>query len=135
MSDTKSRDQDQMLLQYLRLNLELKGTKSNCYGGSTVNCTVLLSKWNQEVEAYEHREMLSCSVLGRSYTFNSITTVEGVGSSKNPHPIQQRLFECNAVQCGYNTPGLVVAAYALLVQRERLTIQEIVKNLDGVVSR
>ena len=54
LSDMESCDPGQTLLQYLRLNLELKGTKSNCDGGCTGNCTVLLSKWNPEVEAYEH---------------------------------------------------------------------------------
>jgi len=135
LSDTDSCDPGQALLQFLRLNLELKGTKSNCEGGCTGNCTVLVSKWNPDAASYEHRAMSSCCLPLGALHKTHITTVEGVGTSKNPHPIQQRLWECHAVQCGYDVPGLVVAAYALLVQKESVTLQDIVQSIDGVFSR
>eukprot|EP00092_Neocalanus_flemingeri_P028691 GFUD01031152.1.p1 GENE.GFUD01031152.1~~GFUD01031152.1.p1 ORF type:complete len:1217 (+),score=283.27 GFUD01031152.1:87-3737(+) len=135
LSDTVFCDPGQTLLQYLRTNLELKGTKSNCDEGCTGACTVLVSKWCPRLAAYEHRAMSSCRLPLGALHKTHITTVEGVGSSKNPHPIQERLFECHSVQCGYDTPGLVVAAYSLLVQAKTITIQDIVKNLDGVFSR
>ena len=79
--------------------------------------------------------MSSCRLPMGALHKTHITTVEGVGTSKQPHPIQQRLFECHAVQCGYDTPGFVVAAYALLVQNTYLKKEDIVKGLDGVFSR
>jgi len=135
LSDAEQCDPAQTLLQYLRLNLELKGTKSNCGEGCTGACTVLVSKWRPRSGEYEHRAMSSCCLALGALHKTHITTVEGIGSSKNPHPIQQKLFDCHAVQCGYDTPGLVVACFALLVQRKALTIQDIVNNLDGVFSR
>ena len=64
-----------------------------------------------------------------------ITTVEGVGTSKKPHPVQSRLVTCHAVQCGYDTPGLVMAIYSALVSKDQVTAEEIIKQCDGVLSR
>jgi len=135
LADTDNCDPGQSLLQYLRLNLELKGTKSNCEGGCTGNCTVLVSKWSPRTGSYEHRAMSSCCLPLGSLHLSHITTVEGVGTASNPHPIQERLYRCHAVQCGYDTPGFVMATYSLIVQRERVTIQDIIENLAGVFSR
>ena len=135
LADTSQSDPGQPLVQYLRRNMDLKGTKSNCDGGCTGNCTVVMSKWNARTEGYDHRAVSSCCLPLGGVHKSHITTVEGVGSDKNPHPLQQRLYECHAVQCGYDTPGFVMAAYALLVQRDSITIQDIIEHLDGVFSR
>ena len=135
LRNPKDCDPAKPLLQFLRKTLGLVGTKSNCSGGCTGACTILVSRWSSRTSAYEHRAMSSCTLPLGSLHRTHITTVEGVGTSKDPHPIQSRLVECHAVQCGYDTPGLVMAVYALLVQKENVSIQEIIKHCDGVFSR
>ena len=122
-------------MKFIRQNLELTGTKENCHAGCTGACTVMLSRWCNERQMYEHRAVSSCSMALGSLHRTNITTVEKVGSTNNPHLIQQRLHDCHAVQCGYDTPGLVMAMYALLVHQETITMHDLVKKLSGNLSR
>lgn len=96
---------------------------------------MMLSRWCMERKEYEHRAVSSCTLALGSLHRTSITTVEGVGSPDNPHQIQQRLHDCHAVQCGYDTPGLVMAMYAMLVQQENISMQDIIQKLSGNLSR
>eukprot|EP00092_Neocalanus_flemingeri_P025645 GFUD01027803.1.p1 GENE.GFUD01027803.1~~GFUD01027803.1.p1 ORF type:complete len:1247 (+),score=295.15 GFUD01027803.1:47-3787(+) len=123
------------LVKFIRGNLALTGTKENCHGGCVGACTVLLSRWCGERGSYEHRAVSSCSLALGSLHRTNITTVEGVGTVKKPHLVQQRLHDCHAVQCGYDTPGLVMAMYALLVQYEDLSMEDLINGLCGNVSR
>jgi len=123
------------LLKFIRRNLGLTGTKENCHGGCVGACTVMVSRWCPERKKYEHRAVSSCSLALASVHRTNITTVEGVGTLKKPHLIQQRLHQSNAVQCGYDTPGLVMTMFSLLVQYENITMQDLVKNLSGNLSR
>ena len=79
--------------------------------------------------------MSSCCLPLATVHRTHVTTVEGVGTSKKPHPVQSRLVGCHAVQCGYDTPGLVMAIYSALVRKDHVTAEEIIKQCDGVLSR
>jgi carbon-monoxide dehydrogenase small subunit len=94
----------QSLLDVLRDNLNMTGTKEGCGTGDCGACSVLL----------DGRLVCSCLVLGAEVGGHSISTVEGVASGETLHPIQRKLLEHAALQCGICTPGIVIAAKALL---------------------
>ncbi len=92
------------LVTVLRENLQLTGTKEGCSTGDCGACSVML----------DGRLVCSCLVLGVEAEGKQIDTVEGVARAEQLHPVQQKLLEHAALQCGICTPGIVVAAKALL---------------------
>ncbi len=94
----------QSLLEALRDDLGLTGTKEGCGDGNCGACTVLM----------DGRLVLSCLVLAPEAEGASITTIEGIAAGHELHPIQQCFLEDAALQCGICTPGFIVAAKALL---------------------
>ena len=92
------------LLEVLRDNLGLTGSKEGCNNGNCGACTVLLNG----------RPVDSCLVLGAEVEGAEIETVEGIACSSNLHPVQECFLEGAALQCGICTPGFIVAAKALL---------------------
>ena len=92
------------LLDVLRDNLGLTGTKEGCSNGNCGACTVIL----------DGRAVDSCLVLGVEADGQDITTIEGIATSDGLHPVQQKFLEHAALQCGICTPGFIVAAKALL---------------------
>ncbi|MHC4136447.1 MAG: (2Fe-2S)-binding protein [Planctomycetota bacterium] len=93
------------LLEVLREDMGLTGTKHGCELGECGTCTVLL----------DGEPVLSCLALGLECDGGrEITTVEGLADAQGPHPLQQRFAELNAAQCGYCTPGFLLAAKSLL---------------------
>ena len=94
----------QSLLECLRDVLGLTGTKEGCNDGNCGACSVLL----------DGRLVNSCLVLGVEIEGRSITTVEGLADWRGLHPIQQAFVDHDALQCGYCTPGMLIAAKALL---------------------
>lgn len=94
----------QSLLETLRDVLHMTGTKEGCNDGNCGACSVML----------EGRLVDSCLVLGVEAEGKTLTTIEGVASSKGLHPVQQAFLEQAALQCGICTPGFVIAAKALL---------------------
>ena len=92
------------LLDVLRDNLGLTGTKEGCSNGNCGACTVIL----------DGRAVDSCLVLGVEAGGQDITTIEGIATSEGLHPVQQKFLEHAALQCGICTPGFIVAAKALL---------------------
>jgi carbon-monoxide dehydrogenase small subunit len=94
----------QVLSEVLRNNLGLTGTKEGCTTGDCGACSVLL----------DGALVCSCLVLAAEVENREIVTVEGIGEEGKLHPIQQKLLEHAALQCGICTPGIVVAAKALL---------------------
>ncbi len=94
----------QSLLECLRDILGLTGTKEGCNDGNCGACTVLL----------DGRLTNSCLVLGPEVEGREVTTVEGLADWRGLHPLQRAFSEEQALQCGYCTPGMLIAAKALL---------------------
>jgi xanthine dehydrogenase YagT iron-sulfur-binding subunit len=94
------------LLDYLRETLHLTGTKKGCNQGACGACTVLVGG----------ERILSCLSLAVQYAGQEITTIEGIGSPAQLHPIQQAFVEHDGFQCGYCTPGQICSALAMVAE-------------------
>ncbi|HYK35836.1 (2Fe-2S)-binding protein [Alloacidobacterium sp.] len=116
---------DESLLSVLRNRLHLTGTKYGCGEGQCAACTVLIDGQPQR----------SCLTQVSSVAHARITTIEGLESSGALSPVQQAFLEEEAFQCGYCTPGMVLAATALLREHPHPSEPEIVKGMDGNVCR
>jgi carbon-monoxide dehydrogenase small subunit len=113
------------LLEVLREDLGLTGTKHGCELGECGACAVLV----------DGRPELSCLVLGLECVGRKIVTVEGLQEGPAPHPLQQAFAELGAAQCGYCTPGFLCAAKALLDANPAATRGEIREALSGNLCR
>ncbi len=113
------------LLEVLREDLNLTGTKHGCELGECGTCTVLLGGL----------PVLSCLVLARACDGTSVATVEGMADGPNLHPLQETFAELGAAQCGYCTPGVLLASEALLEGNPRPTRDEIKEALAGNLCR
>ena len=113
------------LLEVLREDLGLTGTKHGCELGECGTCTVIV----------DGVPMLSCLALALSYRDASIETVEGMAGSEGLHPLQEAFAELGAAQCGYCTPGFLLASMALLARKPAATRQEITEALSGNLCR
>jgi carbon-monoxide dehydrogenase small subunit len=115
----------QSLLSCLRDVLGLTGTKEGCSDGNCGACSVLLD--NQLVN--------SCLVLGAEVEGKHITTIEGLAGWQGLHPIQQAYLDEDALQCGFCTPGFIIATKALLDRVPQPTEKEIREWLAGNLCR
>jgi len=113
------------LLEVLREDLGLTGTKHGCELGECGVCTVLV----------DGQPVLSCLALAAQYAERRIETVEGMADGGMLHPLQQAFAELGAAQCGYCTPGFLLAAQALLAANPRPTREEIKEALAGNLCR
>jgi len=123
------------LVTFIRNTAGLKGTKNNCDYGCSGACSVVMSSWHQGKAKYIHRTVSSCSTPLASAHRTNITTVEGIGTADSPHLLQTRLAECHAVQCGYDSPGVIVSAYGLLLNKSQPTLDDFEKSQVGNISR
>ncbi len=112
------------LLDFLRDELKLKGTKEGCGEGECGACTVIMNG----------KTVNSCLILASAANGAEITTIEGVGMDKI-HPIQEAFIEVGAVQCGYCTPGMILSAKSLLDSNINATEKEIRDNISGNLCR
>lgn len=121
------RSVDPMLTAYdiLRDELRLTGTKGACLEGECGSCTILL----------DGKPVTSCLVLAPQLEGREVVTIEGLAADERLHPVQQSFITAGAVQCGYCTPGLVMAAAALLEQNPDPTEQEVREGLEGNLCR
>ena len=103
------------LLFVLRETIGLKGAKYGCGTGDCGACKVII-----DGEAKN-----ACVTLAINCEGKRITTIEGIGTTENPHPIQEAFVEAHAIQCGFCTPGMVVSAKALLDANPKPTREEI----------
>jgi aerobic-type carbon monoxide dehydrogenase small subunit (CoxS/CutS family) len=113
------------LLEVLREDLGLTGTKHGCELGECGTCTVLV----------DGEPVLSCLALPVETEDRRITTVEGMAEGGRLHPLQQAFAELGAAQCGYCTPGILLTATALLAERPSPTRQEVKEALAGNLCR
>ena len=111
------------LLDVLREQLSLTGTKRGCEAGDCGACTVIMNG----------KAILSCLTPVLQATGKGVVTVEGLAQEKELHPLQEAFIECGAVQCGFCTPGMLLSAKALLDQNPNPTREE-VKVLYRVIS-
>ena len=135
LANTSGCDPCDPLVTFIRENAGLKGTKNNCDYGCTGACSVVMSSWHHGQSKYIHRTISSCSTPLASAHRTNITTVEGIGTASSPHPLQTRLAECHAVQCGYDSPGVIVSAYGLLLNTSQPTVDQLEKSQVGNISR
>ena len=115
----------QSLLEVLRDELRLTGSKEGCNNGNCGACNVLL----------DDRLVNSCLVLGVEVQGRSVTTIEGIAGPQALHPLQQKFLEQAALQCGICTPGFIVAAKALLDQKPKPSEQDVRHWLAGNLCR
>jgi carbon-monoxide dehydrogenase small subunit len=113
------------LLFTLRERLGLLGSKNACEQGECGSCSVLL----------DGGLVCSCLVLAAQAEGHDVVTVEGLAPEKELHPVQQAFVEAGAVQCGFCTPGLVVAAADLIARRSEPSEDEIREALSGNLCR
>ncbi len=118
-------DPETPLLYVLRNDLGLTGTKFGCGLGQCGACTVLVG--GQAVR--------SCLMPVQAVAGQEVTTIEGLGSPERPHPLQAAFIEEQAVQCGYCTPGIVMAAKAILDQTPHPTDAQLKQALAGILCR
>jgi aerobic carbon-monoxide dehydrogenase small subunit len=115
----------QTLLDCLRDVIGLTGSKEGCASGDCGACSVIM----------DGRLVCSCLVLGVEADGETITTVEGIADGDKLHPVQQKFLEHAALQCGFCTPGLIVASKALLDENKNPTETEIRYWLAGNLCR
>jgi aerobic-type carbon monoxide dehydrogenase small subunit (CoxS/CutS family) len=113
------------LLEVLREDMDLTGTKHGCELGECGVCTILL----------DGQPVLSCLVLGLDVEGREVTTVEGMAAGGQLHPLQDTFADLGAAQCGYCTPGFMLTAQALLEKNPQPTRAEIQAALSGNLCR
>jgi carbon-monoxide dehydrogenase small subunit len=118
-------DHRTLLVQVIRDHLGLTGTHVGCDTAQCGCCTVHL----------DGRAVKSCSMLALQAQGASITTIEGISSGDELHPMQQAFRDCHGLQCGYCTPGMVMSAIQILKHHPKPTEQQIRDGLDGNICR
>ena len=113
------------LLEVLREDLGLTGTKHGCELGECGTCAVLI----------DGKPVLSCLVLGLECEGRAVETVEGMAGAKGLHPLQKAFSDLGAAQCGYCTPGFLLTAKALLDENPKPKLDEIKEALAGNLCR
>ena len=114
-----------LLVYFLREQLGLTGTNVGCDTSSCGACTVLM----------DGESVKSCTVLAVQADGTEITTIEGMAQDGAMHPIQEAFREHHALQCGYCTPGMVMAAASLLKEHADLSEAEVREGLEGNLCR
>jgi carbon-monoxide dehydrogenase small subunit len=114
-----------LLVHYLREHLDLTGTNVGCDTSSCGACTVHLNG-----EAVK-----SCTILAVQADGTSVKTIEGMSTNGEMHPMQQAFMENHGLQCGYCTPGMVMAAVGLLNENPNPTEEEVRFGLEGNLCR
>ena len=114
-----------LLVHFLREELDLTGTNIGCETSLCGACTILM----------DGKAVKSCTQLAVQADGTSVTTIEGLAGEKGLHPLQQSFWDNHALQCGYCTPGMILAAVDLLQNNPTPSEQEIRKGLKGNLCR
>ena len=110
-----------LLVHYLREQLRLTGTHVGCDTSQCGACTVLV----------DGRSVKSCTMFAVQADGSTITTIEGLATDGQLHPLQRAFWEEHGLQCGYCTPGMIMAAVTLLEQKPKPSEQEIREGISG----
>lgn len=113
------------LVEVLRNELGLTGTKTTCDGSACGMCTVMV----------DGMAVKSCSLLAMQVAGRQVTTIEGLAKNGQLHPIQQAFIEHGALQCGWCTPAEIMTAKALLDRNPNPTEDEVKREIQGVLCR
>ena len=113
------------LLSVLREDLDMTGTKYGCGEAQCGACTVLV----------DGQQVRSCVTPVGKVANKKITTIEGLEKNGQLHPVQEAFLKADALQCGYCTPGMIMASVALLNKNSRPTREQIVRHMDRNVCR
>jgi aerobic carbon-monoxide dehydrogenase small subunit len=114
-----------LLVQFLRDHCQLTGTHVGCETTLCGACTVLL----------DGKAVKACTVLAVQADGAKVTTIEGLARKGELHPVQQGFWECHGLQCGYCTPGMILAAVELLERHPKPTREQICHGLEGNLCR
>ena len=114
-----------LLVDLIREELRLTGTHVGCDTSQCGACTVHLNG----------RAVKSCTVLAAQAEGTDITTIEGIGTIDNLHPMQAAFRDCHALQCGFCTPGMIMSAIDLVAQNDGLDNRAVREGLEGNICR
>jgi carbon-monoxide dehydrogenase small subunit len=114
-----------LLVEFLRENLGLTGTHVGCDTGQCGACTIHV----------DGRAVKSCNMLAAQANGAKVTTIEGISSNGSLHPMQAAFRECHGLQCGFCTPGMVMAAIDLVTRNRNLDERGVREGLDGNLCR
>jgi carbon-monoxide dehydrogenase small subunit len=116
---------NQTLVDVLRYELRLTGTKKGCGTGDCGSCTVIM----------DGKPVNSCLVLAVQANGRKITTIEGLESEEGLHPVQKAFTEKGAIQCGFCSPGMILSSKSLLDKNPKPTEEEIRRAISGNLCR
>ncbi len=116
---------EKMLLWVLREDLDLTGAKYGCGEGQCGSCTVLV----------DGVAMRSCITPLKAVAGKKIVTIEGLEQGGKLHPVQEAFLEQDAFQCGYCTPGMIMAAVGLLGKNPKPSVAEVKRGMNGNICR
>jgi len=116
---------NQTLVDLLRYELRLTGTKKGCGTGDCGSCTVIM----------DGKPVNSCLVLAVQANGRKITTIEGLESEEGLHPVQKAFTEKGAIQCGFCSPGMILSSKSLLDRNPKPTEEEIRRAISGNLCR
>ena len=122
---TKAVEDRTLLVNFLRDELGLTGTHVGCDTSQCGCCTVHINS----------RAVKSCTVLAAQVNGANVVTIEGMAKGAKLHPIQQAFSECHGLQCGFCTPGMIMATAGLLKDNPNPTDDEIYRGLEGNLCR
>ena len=114
-----------MLVSYLRDVLGLTGTNVGCDTSQCGSCTIIM----------DGKAVKSCTVLAVQADGSELTTIEGLATDGELHPIQQAFWDNHGLQCGFCTPGMIMTATELLAKKPRASEQEVRHGLEGNICR
>ena len=114
-----------LLVEFIRENLKLTGTHIGCDTSQCGACVVHL----------DGSSVKSCTMLAVQADGSEVTTIEGIGSSDNLHPMQQAFHENHGLQCGYCTPGMIMSAIDFVSKNKNASESEIREALEGNICR
>ena len=124
-NQTRTVEDRMLLVDFLRDELRLTGTHIGCDTSQCGCCTVHV----------DGRAVKSCSMLAAQANGANVVTIEGMAKGKTLHPIQRAFSECHGLQCGFCTPGMIMATAGLLKDNPNPTDAEIYKGLEGNLCR